>query len=171
MNAMASGPRTSYTLEEARIRMERYCAYRERCHQEVVAKLKEMRMIPDAIDAIVVHLIEAGFLNEERFAREFARGKFRQKGWGRVRIRRELRMRDISDYLVRSALEGIEPGEYAKCLESMARKRWEQLGEEGDLRRKKRKLADFLIYRGWEPDRVLEMASELAAEDGRGSQD
>lgn len=171
MNAMASGPRTSYTLEEARIRMERYCAYRERCHQEVVAKLKEMRMIPDAIDAIVVHLIEAGFLNEERFAREFARGKFRQKGWGRVRIRRELRMRDISDYLVRSALEGIEPGEYAKCLESMARKRWEQLGGESDLRRKKRKLADFLIYRGWEPDRVLEMASELAAEDGRGSRD
>ncbi len=76
--------------------MERYCAYQDRCHQEVLGKLREMRMIPEAIDKIMGHLIAHGFLNEERFARSFVRGKFRIKKWGRVRITRELKNRDIS---------------------------------------------------------------------------
>ena len=141
--------------------MERYCAYRERCHQEVVGKLREMRMIPEAIDSIVVHLIQAGFLNEERFAREFTRGKFRQKGWGRIRIRRELKMREISEYLIRKALEELDPATYFSRFEVLARKRWEQLGNETDPLKKKRKFADFLVYRGWETGMVLDMLAEL----------
>jgi len=88
--------------------MERFCAYQERCHKEVVAKLRQMRMIPEAIDLILTHLIEDNYLNEERFARSFARGKFRFKKWGRVRITRELKLRAISRYNIACAMEEIE---------------------------------------------------------------
>ncbi len=76
----------SYTVEEAQRKMEHYCAYQERCHDEVIQKLKSLNMIPQAIDAIVVHLLDNNFLNEERFACSFARGKFRIKHWGKRRI-------------------------------------------------------------------------------------
>ena len=73
----------TYTVEEAKRRLERYCAYQERSHRQVREKLREMRMIPLAIDEVIVHLIKHDFLNEERFARSYARGKFRLKKWGR----------------------------------------------------------------------------------------
>ena len=69
----------TYTIDEAQKKLENYCAYQERCHKEVRAKLKSMRMIPEAIDKIMVHLINHNFLNEERFAKTFVRGKFRIK--------------------------------------------------------------------------------------------
>ena len=75
-------PTTTYTVAEATNRMERYCAYQDRCHQEVVTKLREMKMIPQAIDHIVGHLIAGNFLNEERFARSFARGKIQYEALG-----------------------------------------------------------------------------------------
>ncbi len=158
---MAGWKRKGHTLEEARKRMERYCAFRERCHQEVVEKLKEMRMIPQAIDQIVVHLIENGFLNEERFAREFSRGKFRQKSWGRNRIRRELQQRNISEYLIRKALGEIQEEAYLETFEALAGKRWNALESEDNLQRKKRKFVDYLLYRGWEAGMVYDKAAEL----------
>ena len=90
---MAFSPKNnkSYTLEEARKKLEYYCTYQERCHQEVTRKLREMKMIPEAIDQIIVHLIKENFLNETRFAQSFARGKFRIKKWGKQRISNELK--------------------------------------------------------------------------------
>lgn len=142
--------------------MQRYCAFRERCHQEVVEKLREMRMIPKAIDAIVVELIEEGFLSEERFAREFARGKFRQKHWGKSRIRRELQYRDISDYLIRQALGEIDQEAYLQTFDALAEKRWAELKGEKNLLRKKKKFVDYLLYRGWEAEMVYSKAFELS---------
>ena len=158
---MGFGTRKSYTLEEARKRMEAFCAYRERCHQEVVTKLKSMRMIPEAIDTIVVDLIDGGFLNEERFASAFARGKLRQKGWGKKRIRRELKQREITEYLIRKALDGIAPETYAQVFNDLSEKRWDQLAGVTDHQKKLRKFADYLLYRGWEFDEILEKAKEL----------
>ena len=82
----------TYTVQEAKASLEAYCAYQERCHREVVAKLRTMGMIPLAIDDIVVHLIQYGFLNEERYARSFTRGTFYSKKWGKLRIQRELKL-------------------------------------------------------------------------------
>ena len=155
---------TAYTVEEATRRLERYCAYQERCHQECVRKLQEMRMIPEAIDQIMVHLIQNGFLNEERFARAFVQSKFRQKGWGRLRIRRALRLREISEALIRRSLKEIEGPRYAEALHALARKRWEQLAVEASPERKKQKLFQYLQYRGWENDLVYEMVQELSEE-------
>lgn len=150
----------SYTVEEATRKMENYCAYQERCHKEVVHKLKAMHMIPLAIDSIIGHLIEHNYLNEGRFAREYARGKFRVKKWGRDRITRELKFREISRFNIQAAMKEIPEPEYLETLHETAVKRLEQIKESNPLKRKK-KLADYLLYRGWESHLVFEKVNEL----------
>ncbi|HPF11498.1 MAG TPA: regulatory protein RecX [Flavobacteriaceae bacterium] len=151
----------TYTVEEAKNRLERYCAYQERCHKEVREKLKELRMIPEAIDVIVNHLIEQGYLSETRFAQAFARGKFNNKHWGKNRIVRELKLRDISAINIKIALKEIPENAYLAAFDSLVEKRLKQLSTERSLPKKKKKLADYLLYRGWEPQLVWEKVYEI----------
>lgn len=150
----------TYTVEEAKRKMEAFCAYQERYHQEVIRKLREMRMIPIAIDDIVVHLIQNGFLNEERFAQSFARGKFRHKKWGKVRIKRELKMRGLSSFIIDSAMQEIDNEEYSEVFDLLAEKKKNEIKEK-NIYKAKRKLADYLLYRGWESDLVYDKINEL----------
>ncbi len=145
----------TYTLAEAQKKLEHYCAYQERCHKEVRTKLWEMRMIPEAIDTIIVHLIEHNFLNEERFAKAFVRGKFRIKKWGKIRLVRELKMREISKYSIDTAINEIDLDEYYDTLDALTQKRIAQV-KESNLYKKKKKVADYLLYRGWESHLVYE---------------
>ena len=154
--------RPSYTLKEATRKMERYCAYQERCHQQVVRKLRQMGMIPDAIDQIMGHLISENFLNEERFARSFARGKFRIKQWGRLRITRELKRREISSYIIRMAMQELPEPDYSHTLKELAKKRLSELNGVDTLYKKK-KLYDYLAYRGWENSLIFEVIDDLTA--------
>lgn len=153
----------THTLSEATKKMERYCAYQERCHKEVVSKLKEMNMIPEAIDQIMAHLILENYLNEERFAKSFARGKFSIKKWGRNRILKELKLRNISKYNIQTALQEIDEEDYKKTLDTLANKRVEQLTGKS-LQEKRRKLADYLLYRGWENHLVYDKIQTLLKE-------
>ncbi len=148
------------TVDEATKKMEHYCVYQERCHQEVVQKLKGFGMIPQVIDHIVAHLINENYLNEERFAKSFARGKFRIKKWGKNRIVNELRARNISRFIIQSALKEIPEGDYLDSLESLATKRLSEIKETHPQKRKK-KLADYLLYRGWESHLVYNQIKEL----------
>lgn len=150
----------TYTVEEAKRKIERYCVYQERCHYDIEKKLKEMRMIPQAIDEIFGHLIQHNFLNETRFAQAFARGKFRIKKWGRVRIKRELKRRKISEYNIKLALKEIDPKEYYKTFETLAEKRFTQLERETNRTKKRKKIADYLLYRGWESALIYELINE-----------
>ncbi|MBR9854777.1 MAG: RecX family transcriptional regulator [Algicola sp.] len=150
----------SYTLKEATQKMERYCAYQERCHKEVTERLREMNMIPEAINQILGHLIQENFLNEERFAKAFARGKFNIKKWGANRIKNELKFRDISVYNIKSALAEIPNEDYLNTFDELARKRLDQIKETNRFKKKK-KLADYLLYRGWESHLVYEKTNEL----------
>lgn len=152
----------TYTVDEAKRRLERYCAYQERCHKEVQQKLYEMRMIPLAIDEIIDHLLRHNFLNETRFAQTFARGKFRTKKWGRNRIVNELKMRQISKFNIKIALKEIPDSEYYKTFEVLVEKRLQQLSSEKNLQKKRKKLADYLFYRGWESELVYEKVNELS---------
>ena len=152
-------PQKTYTLTETKKKLERYCAYQERCHQEVRNKLVAMRMIPEAIDHIMVHLIGEGYLNEERFTQNFVLGKFRQKQWGRLRLRQELKRRKIGDKLIGEALQQIEE-EYETVFEALVQKRLAQLKGEKDKYRKRKKLADYLAYRGWEGEMIYEILVE-----------
>ena len=150
----------SYTLPEATKKMEHYCAYQERCHYEVVEKLKGMRMIPEAIDHIVTHLIQENYLNEERFAKSFARGKFNIKKWGKKRIVLELKQREISAFNIKTALAEIKDEDYHNTLDELAQKRLGQI-KERNIQKRKKKLADYLLYRGWESHLVYEKLQEL----------
>lgn len=144
--------------------MERYCAYQERSHQEVLKKLKEMRMIAEASDLIMVHLIESDFLNEERFAKAFSKGKFNLKNWGRNRIRYELQKRDISKFNIKIALEELEEIVYQKKFNELAENKWILLSSEHSPPKRKRKLADYLLYRGWESEMVYDKIAKLSSD-------
>lgn len=159
INLMIS-PKNSFSVDEATRKLEGYCAYQDRCHKEVISKLKEMNMIPQAIDLIVGHLIQENFLNEERFARSFARGKFKIKKWGKNRIVNELKHRDISKYNITTALKEIESKEYLNTFNALAKKRLSEIREK-DLQKRRKKLADYLLYRGWESGMVYEKVYEL----------
>ena len=152
--------KSSYTLEEALRRMGQYCAYQDRCHKEVRDKLKEMKMIPEAIDHIMGYLIEHDFLNEQRFADSFTRGKFRIKKWGRVRIMNELRRRELSAFTIKKALEQISDQEYLQVFDQVAKKRYEALRGTAH-QEKRRKLSSYLLYRGWESHMVHDKVREL----------
>lgn len=151
---------TAYSLKEATRKLESYCAYQDRCHKEVISKLKEMGMIPAAIDEILGHLIKENFLNEERFARSFARGKFNIKKWGKNRIVNELKQRDITKYNINLALKELDETDYLEALEQLAEKRVGQLTET-NVFKKRKKLADYLLYRGWESPLVYELTKRL----------
>ncbi len=149
-----------FTLKEATQKLENYCAYQERCHKDVANKLWQLGMRNQAVDEIIVHLIEEGYLNEERFAKTFAHGKFSIKKWGRNRIINELKQRNISKYNIALALEEIQEEAYLKSFHLLAEKKWESL-DGIDLLKKKKKLADYLFYRGWESELVYNKINEL----------
>ncbi len=151
----------SYTVEEAQKKLEHYCAYQERCHDEVIQKLKSLNMIPQAIDAIVVYLLDNNFLNEERFACSFARGKFRIKHWGRRRIINELKARNISRYTIDSAMKEITDAEYLETFHNIAEKQWDTIMERNILKKKK-KVMDYLLRKGYESNLVQEKLNALS---------
>jgi regulatory protein len=150
----------SHTLKEAKSKIEYYCAYQERCHKEVTEKLRSMGMIPAAIDQILVGLITDNFLNEMRFAQSYARGKFRIKKWGKNRIKQELKVRDISSYCIKAGLKEIDPQEYLEIFNEISFKKGTSL-ENLSLLKQRKKLADYLLYRGWESHLVYDKLQEL----------
>jgi regulatory protein len=152
--------RKSYSLEQALSRLQRYCTYQDRCHIEVERKLTEMRMIPQAKEQIIMSLIEDDYLNEERFALAFVKGKFRIKKWGRIRLKAELKKRKISKYLIKSALEQISEKDYLFTFEELANRKANSIKADSILLKKK-KLADYLIYRGWESSLVNNKVNQL----------
>ena len=152
--------RKTYTVEEATRKLERYCAYQERCHQEVRQKLERMYMIPEAIDVIIGHLIEHDFLNEQRFAKAFVSGKFSIKKWGRRRLTAELKRRDVSKTAIKEALATIDETTYLKTFNKLAEKHCNSIKETNPYKKKK-KLIDYLLYRGWENHLVYEKAYQL----------
>lgn len=150
----------SITVTEATKKMEHYCAYQERCHKDIIDKLNSWKLIPEAKEKIILHLLEHNFLNEERFAKSFARGKFRIKKWGKQRIIRELKFRQISEYCIKIALKEIPENEYLNIFHELAEKKFASINET-DTYKKRKKLIDYLLYRGWENQLVFEKVNDL----------
>ncbi len=158
---MKNSPAKKYvSKEEALHKLQRYCAYQDRCHQEVRTKLLELGIYGDDLEEIISDLIQENFLNEERFARSFARGKFRIKKWGRNRILQELKKRNISGYCLRMAMTEIEEGEYLKTLKEVLKKKDGLLKEQNSFKRKN-KLAQYGISRGFENNLIWEAVNEM----------
>lgn len=135
-------------------KLQRYCAYQDRCHQEVRSKLLDLGVYGDELEEIMAQLITDRFLDEERFARSFARGKFLVKQWGRIRITAELRLRKISDYCVRAALSEIDEQRYREQLQQLLTRKaaLEQLSA-ADISHRQR-LFQFALRKGYEPELV-----------------
>lgn len=141
------------TKEQALQKLKHYCAYQERCHSEVKEKLYSLGVWKKDHDEIIAALIEENYLNEERFALAFAGGKWRIKQWGRVKIKYELKQKQVSDYSIKKALKQIDEEEYIKLLNKLAKEKYAALKSEQYLVRKK-KTMDYLIGRGFEIELV-----------------
>ena len=150
------------TLKEAQLKLEYYCSYQERCHQEVAQKLYDLEIKSKEADVIIVHLIQNNFLNEERFAQSFARGKHRIKLWGKNRIVNELKQRQISAPNIKSALTEISDSEYQDTFHKLAYKHWETI-KENNPQKKKKKFCDYLLRKGWESNLVYEKLKEMSS--------
>lgn len=148
------------TIKEAIHKIENFCAYQERCHEEVVSKLWSMKMDPEEIDQIIVHLIEHNFLNEARFACSFARGKHRIKHWGKIRITNELKFRKIGQNLINLALKEITPDEYIATFDELAERNWKSITENNALKKRK-KFCDYMLRRGFESNLIYDKVREL----------
>ncbi len=150
----------SYTLEEATAKLMRFCTYRERCHKEVKEKLNRLHMIPEAQEVIIARLINDNFLNEERFAKVFVRDKFKLKKWGRYRLKRELKYRNISDYLIDKALQEIDQTAYRTTFQELFDKRLQSISETHPFKIKK-KISDYLFRKGYESELIYERLEKL----------
>ena len=150
----------TYSLDKALEALQKYCSYQDRCHMEVEQKLKSMGMIPQASNHIIMTLIQENYLNEERFAMAFVRGKFRIKKWGRIRLTAELKKRHISSYLIQKSLKQISDSEYLTTFEVLAIRKANTLTG-SQTRHKKKQLINYLIYRGWEPHLIYEKVNQL----------
>lgn len=154
-------PAKRLSFEEALTKAQRFCAYQDRCHQEVRFKLIEWGVYGDDLENVLAELIQERFLDEERFARSFARGKFRIKQWGRLRILQELKKRDVSDYCIRAALSEIEEEAYLETLEKLLEKKLEALDGGSTPFERYHKLLRYAISRGFEPELAGRIAEEL----------
>lgn len=144
------------TPQQSFPKLKKYCAYQERCHSEVKEKLYSYGVYGNDAEDIIGKLIEEDYLNEERYAIHFAGGKFRLKQWGKVKIKYELRQKQVSDYCIKKALNSIDEKEYFLVLEKLKEQKLKTLKSEKNIFIKKRKLQDFLLQRGFENDLVRE---------------
>ena len=158
---MALNKNTSrLSKKEAKLKAANYCAYQERSQKEVRNKLFEMGLFKDEVEDLLSELIVEGFVNEERFAKTFAGGKFRIKKWGRNKIRRELERHNISEYCKRKAMAEIEEGEYIDTLKNLIATKASSISE-SNLFKKREKVSRHLIYKGYEPELVWDYIGEL----------
>ncbi|QHS61930.1 regulatory protein RecX [Chitinophaga agri] len=148
-------------ISSAILKLRHYCAYQERCHSEVKSKCFELGLRGEEVDAAIAALITDNFLNEERFAKAFAGGKFRTKQWGRKKILMELKQRQVSPYCIKKGMDEIDAEDYDKTLYSLTEKKYASLKGEQYLKRKY-KTMQYLLQKGYEPDLIQEAVEQIA---------
>ena len=141
-------------------KIKKFCAYQERCHKEVIIKLKSIYARSDQIPKIISALIKENYLNETRYAVHYANGKFRIKNWGKVKIKYNLRQNNVSEWNINNALKEINDNEYSKIFNSLFTKlilKYDNLNSQ----KKKKKIYDALIYRGWEKEIIFKKINKI----------
>ena len=150
----------SYSSKEVRQKLEHYCAYQDRCHQEVYQKMFSFSLTSHEKEELMVYLIDNNYLNEERFAQSFTRGKHTYKNWGKIRIVNELKARNISSTIIKIALKEINDSLYLETFEELSEKHWNTINE-SNLMKKRKKFCDFFMRKGWENSLIYEKVREL----------
>ena len=148
------------TLKEIERKLQYYCSYQDRCHKEVIEKLKTYKIKFSDLNLIVSNLINENFLNESRFSKSFVRGKFNIKNWGKVRIQNELKKRNISTYNISLGMKEINEKDYHKKLDYIFNKKLSSLNGISCVSKKK-KIISYLVYRGWETNLIYERLNQI----------
>ena len=151
----------NFTPQQAVPKIKQYCAYQERCYAEVKDKLYSFGLHRKDVDEIIADLIGENYLNEERFAIQYAGGKFRIKHWGKNKIRQALKQKQVGDYCIKKALKEINNGDYIKAFKKLAEQKLAILKAEKNIFIKKRKLQDFLLMKGYEVGLVNEEVAKI----------
>lgn len=159
-------PKTNKITDEkvALTKAERYCAYQERAQQEVRDKLYEWGLWTEAVENIIAQLISSNFLNEERFANGYALGKFRQKGWGKIKIKQGLKLKKVPDVLIKKALQQINGDDYEKMLTDVLSRKSKTVAEKDPFKRKY-KLLQYAYGRGYETDIIGDILTQMSKKD------
>lgn len=150
-----------HSKDEALQKAKQYCAYQERCHSEVKDKLYSLGLHKNDVDELLSELISENYLNEERFAIQFAGGKFRIKQWGRVKIKYALKQKQVTPYCIKKALAAIDENDYNKALVKLFEQRLKTLKSEKNIFIKKRKLQDHLMQKGFETELVRKLIASV----------
>ena len=150
---------TKLSKEQALPKIKQYCTYQERCHAEVKEKLYTFGLYKKDVEQLMSQLIEENYLNEERFAIQYAGGKFRMNQWGRIKIKYALKQKQVSDYCIKKALKEINESDYKKTLQKLTEKKLKTLKGEKNIFIKKRKLQDYLLQKGYENELVREVVN------------
>ena len=141
-------------------KLEYYCVYQERCHQEVIQKLYQLKCPKDFQDEVIAHLITNNYLNEERFASIYTQSKLHQKHWGKIRLENELKQKNISSKIIQIALNKIDETEYLKIFNENALKTWNSWTEKNKTKKLK-KFSDYWLRKGFESDLIYPKGKEL----------
>ena len=150
-----------WTPQQALPKIKQYCSYQERCHSEVKDKLYAYGLNKAEVEEAICKLIEANYLNEERFAIHYAGGKFRIKKWGRVKIKYELKQKQVSGYCIKKALSAIDEKDYLHTLEKLADTKLKIIKGEKNIFIKRNKLQSFLRLKGFENDLINDLVNEV----------
>lgn len=153
-------PKTTLTTSEITSKLEYYCSYQDRCHKEVEQKLRSFTLLPKLKEQVIIHLIENKYIDEERFAKSFARGKHNYKGWGKNRIVQELKYREISKRNIDLALLELPNEVYLANFHQLAEKNWNGIKERKG-QKKNKKFVDFLLRKGYETSLIFEKLKQL----------
>lgn len=156
----AGKQKSQLTQTELTHRGEKYCAYQERSHQQVRNKLYQLGGNEEEVENIIVHLIHNNFLNEERFTEAYVRGKFRMKGWGKVKIRVGLKRHRIEPKMIQWALNQIDDQEYLTTLKELLARKNAKLKEKNIFKRKAA-LVRHASQRGFESDLIYDLLREM----------
>lgn len=146
---------------EVKSAIEHYCRYQERSHKEVRNKLYELGCSRDEVEENIVELIQEDLLNEERYARALARGKFRMKQWGKNKIIQQLKFQQVSDYCIQKALTEIDEEDYWNTARSLVEKKKAELRTEKNHYIKKQKVYRYLYQKGFESNLIYEIIKEI----------
>ena len=149
-----------FSLQEIQQKLEYYCAYQERCYKEVENKLFDFHLSAQEKEQVLIYLIENNFINEERFAKSFVRGKHNYKFWGKNRITNELKFRNISSRIIQEALKEIPETTYLENFHRLAEKHWDTIKERKGPKKNK-KFVDYLLRKGYESNLIFEKLREL----------
>jgi regulatory protein len=139
--------------QQAKAKAAKYCAYQERTQQDVRDKLYQYGLYSDDVEEVLAELISDGFVNEERYAQAYCRGKFNQNKWGRIKIEMGLKQKSISPYCIRKGMKEIEEKDYRQQLTELCERKWQSLEGEDSYPRKN-KTARYLMGKGYETELV-----------------